>query len=83
MANIMGTRDGSIPNILSKMRVGDRWYKDTTKNTWQSDMRKAVPPKNRLPEKMRYYTFSVSALTAVSARGINDVRYLILIERTQ
>ena len=74
---------GSHNDWLSTFSVGERRYVETTAEGYGDDMRQHVVPSTRRPPHMRDWKFTAAVFTAVAAKPIGSVRYLLCIERIE
>jgi hypothetical protein len=72
----------SASNRLAALEVGERLYRETTIDRYAHDMRTGSVPRTRRPPALQGREFRATALTAVGAGRVGDVRLLICWERT-
>ena len=68
---------------LAMLLVGEVLYFETTQDRWKSDMRSFHIPKARRSAELREKEFKTSMFTAVSAKMIGEIRYLLAVERVK
>ena len=79
----MSVHSGSRNAKLASLSVGERFYEETAEDRWQSDMRMLNTPRSRRPKELDGMEFTASLFTAVPAKGVGGIRYLIAVERVK
>lgn len=74
---------GSHNDWLATFAVGERRYLETTPEDYPQTMRTVNTPVTRRPAVLQGREFSASLFTAIAARKVGEVRYLICIERVK
>ena len=72
---------GSTNEMLSRMKVGQSHYIETTVEWMATDMRRLNPPKSRRSLTMKSMVFKTNAYTAVCAARAGEVKILVRVER--
>lgn len=67
---------------LSKLKVGERLYIETTLEKYGDTQRQRIVPRSRRPDAIKDWEFVSQLFTAVSNSKAGDIRYVVCIERT-
>lgn len=77
------SRPGGLPEKLKALALGERHYLETTLEGYGATQRAVLVPPTRRSQEMQGRVFTVNLFTAVGARPLGTIRYLVCVERTQ
>lgn len=76
------SRPGGLPEKLEALTLGERLYLETTLEGYGATQRAVLVPPIRRSQPLQGRRFSCNLFTAVGARPLGTVRYLVCVERT-
>lgn len=76
------SRPGGLPEKLEAMALGERVYLESSLEGYGATQRAVLVPPLRRSQALQGRVFSCSLFTAVGARPLGTVRYLVCVERT-